>query len=81
MVRAVERKSPLQKMISAAYGFSRDSIAAAAAVGCQVSPFFASTAWLGVLPGEERAHMARPDSAVCALSGLYVGIGYHPPPW
>jgi hypothetical protein len=28
--------------------------------GCPVSPFFASTALLGVLPGEERAHPARP---------------------
>jgi len=50
----------MREMTSAAYGVGRDSIADGAAVGCPVSPFFASTAWLGVLPGEERAHPARP---------------------
>ncbi|RLE36024.1 MAG: hypothetical protein DRJ61_01760 [Acidobacteria bacterium] len=47
-------------MTSAAYTVGRDSIADGAAVGCPVSPFFASTARLGVLPGEERAHPALP---------------------
>ena len=49
-------------MTSAAYGVSRDSIAEGVAVDCPVSPFFATTARLGVLPGEERAHLARPDA-------------------
>ena len=56
----IGRTSPLREMTSAAYDVGRDSIADGAAVGCPVSPFFASTAWLGVLPGEERAHPARP---------------------
>jgi hypothetical protein len=51
---------PLRKTASAAYGIGRDSIADATAVGCPVSPFFASTAQLRVLPVEERAHPARP---------------------
>ncbi|RLE22241.1 MAG: hypothetical protein DRJ65_14305 [Acidobacteria bacterium] len=62
-------------MTSAAYGVSHHSIANRAAVGCPVSPFFASAAWLEVLQGEERAHPAHPDLAFCALSGLYVGVG------
>jgi len=49
-------------MTSAAYGVGRDSIAEVTAVDCPVSPFFATAAWLGVLPGEERAHPARPGS-------------------
>ena len=52
---------PLRKMTSAAYGFSQDSTAKGVAVDCPVSPFFATAARLGVLPGEERAHPARPD--------------------
>jgi len=54
-------------MTSAAYGVGRDSIADGAAEGCPVSPFFASTARLEVLPGEERAHPAHPDLAFWAL--------------
>jgi len=49
-----------QKRRAAAYGVGRDSIAEGAAVDCPVSPFFASTVRLGGLPGEERAHLARP---------------------
>ncbi len=56
----IGRASPLRKMTSAAYGVGRDSIADDTAVGCPVSPFFASTAQLRVLPDEERAHQARP---------------------
>ena len=40
-------------MTSAAYGVSRDSIANGVAERCQVSAFFAATAQLGGLPGEE----------------------------
>ncbi len=47
-------------MTSAAYGVGRDSFTEGVAVGCPVSPFFASTARLGVLHDEERAHPARP---------------------
>ncbi len=49
------RESPLRKTTSGAYGIGRDSNAQGVAVGCPVSPFFASTARLGVRPGEERA--------------------------
>ncbi len=69
------RQPPLRKMISAACGVSRDSIAEGVAVGCPVTPFFASAARLGVLLGEERAHPARPDLAFRTLAGLYVGVG------
>jgi len=62
-------------MTSAAYGVGRDSIASTLAVDCPVSPFFALTAQLGVLPGEERAHPARPDLGFWALLVLYVGVG------
>jgi len=57
----IERASPLRKMTSAAYDVGRDSIAEDTAVGCPVSPFFATAAQLGILPGEERAHPARPE--------------------
>jgi len=40
-------------MTSTAYGMGRDSVAEATAERCQVSTFFASTARLGGLPGEE----------------------------
>ena len=66
---------PLEEKTSAACGVGPDSIADALAVGCPVSPFFASTAWLGVLPGEERAHPARPALAFWALSGPNVCVG------
>ncbi len=69
------RQPPIRKMTSAAYGVSQDLIAGGAAVGCPVSPFFASTARVGDLPGEERAHPARPDSASCAPLSVCVGIG------
>ena len=62
-------------MTSAAYGIGHHSIADGTAVGCPVSPFFASTAGLGVLLGEERAHPARPDSAFWAPLIVYVGVG------
>ncbi|RLE27788.1 MAG: hypothetical protein DRJ61_17095 [Acidobacteria bacterium] len=57
-------------MTSAAYGVGRDSVVDALAEGCPVSPFFASAARLGVLPGEERAHPARPGFAFSALAAL-----------
>ncbi len=66
---------PLEEKTSAACGVGPDSIADALAVGCPVSPFFASTAWLGVLPGEERAHPARPALPFWALSGPNVCVG------
>ena len=62
-------------MTSAAYGVGQHTTAGALAEGCPVSPFFAATARLGVLPGEERAHPARPELAFWALAGLYVGVG------
>ncbi|RKZ66440.1 MAG: hypothetical protein DRQ48_10775 [Gammaproteobacteria bacterium] len=63
------RRPPLREMTSAACGVGRDSIAHAFAVGCPVSPFFASTVQLGVLPGEERAHPARPVGGIwCSCS-------------
>ena len=49
-----------QKRRAAAYGVGQDSIAEALAEGSPVSPFFASTARLGGLPDEERAHPAHP---------------------
>jgi hypothetical protein len=51
---------PLREMTSAASGVRQDSIAEDFAEGSPVSPFFASTAQLGVLLGEERAHPAHP---------------------
>jgi hypothetical protein len=67
---AVGEEPPLEEKTSAAYGIGRDSIAEAFAERCPVSPFFASTALLGVLPGEEMAHPARADLRVWALSGV-----------
>ncbi|MEN8162999.1 MAG: hypothetical protein ABFS37_02630 [Acidobacteriota bacterium] len=75
MVTEIGRKSPLREMTSAAYGVGQYSIANALAEDCPVSPFFASTARLGGLPGEERAHPARPDLGFCALSGPNIGVG------
>ena len=49
----------LRKTTSAAYGVGRDAVSEALPGSCPVSPFFASTAESGVLPGEERAHPAR----------------------
>ncbi len=71
----IGRSSPLRETTSAACGVGRDSIAGGGAVGCPVSPFFASTAWFGVLLGEERAHPARPVLVFLALSGWSVGVG------
>ena len=55
------------------------------AVGCPVSPFFASTAQGGILHGEERAHPAHPDLASCgamyltsALAGWAPAAGSDP---
>ena len=53
LVTEIGRKSPLQKMTSAASGIGRDSVSEALAERCQVSAFFVPTAQASRLPGEE----------------------------
>ncbi|RLE35401.1 MAG: hypothetical protein DRJ61_03410 [Acidobacteria bacterium] len=62
---------PLRKMTSAAYGVGRDSIANGFAERCQVSAFFAATAQMGGLPGEESRTRHAPSER-CVLGVLAV---------
>ena len=63
----IGRAWPLRKTTSAAYGVSRDSIANGAAVDCPVSTFFATSSWLGGLPGEENRTPHVPSEVFGAL--------------
>ncbi|RLE18852.1 MAG: hypothetical protein DRJ65_20905 [Acidobacteria bacterium] len=63
-------------MTSAACGVSQHSIADRAAVGCPVSPFFASTAQLRVLPDEESRTRHVPSEKALLDFGLVVSVRF-----
>ncbi len=64
-INIVSNETDTVPLATPAFGVGRDSIADALAGDCPVSPFFASTAQVGVLPGEERVH---PDARLGILS-------------
>ena len=66
-------------MTSAAYGVSRDAVADGVAERCQVSAFFATTAWPEGLPDEEsRTRHAPSERSLLAFDATATSPAKHP---